>query len=126
LTIGYPSPIQITYVGNAFIDPDLTNSTWFITVTGATSSSYTGAADLLGFTEIANNLWPMIQSGNGGYAFLVGGQNAVSSYFTAAQWEQQSLGNGGSPTGDVYDNPDLGGSYEITIDDAQYGSSLAA
>jgi hypothetical protein len=124
LVVGYPSPVQITYTGNAFVDPNLSNSTWFISVMGAPSSSYAGAANLLGFTEIANNLWPTIQPGNSGYAFLVGGQNAYSSYFTAATWEQQALGSGGTPTDDVYANPTVDSSYTVSNNGNSYGSSL--
>jgi hypothetical protein len=75
-------------------------------------------------TAISNNLWPT------GATAIVNGQS-----LTPTQWEQQALGGGpgasspgpgGSPTGDVYANPSLGGTYSVTQNGQTFGSDLSA
>lgn len=102
--LNMPTPIPTgIYVANNWFDAP--GDTWsFITDSGANTSN---------ISAWSNNLEPV-----GGYAFINGAN------VTASQWEQETLGGGQTPAGDVYQDVPLGLSYSTTLNGRTFGSNL--
>jgi len=79
--------------------------------------------DLNSFSQIANNVWsvPVAVStfAQGGYFFVGSNPGNPSGWLTPAEWEATGI-----PTGDVYENVNLGATYSVEVDGFTAGSSL--
>jgi hypothetical protein len=107
---------------NLYVDPNLS--------IGDDQSSYIwdSNSDLKSFTQISDNVWGTPGSTNSwmnGGLFDVGdGQTTQAAWQTPAEWEAQKLANGGTPTGDVYENVTLGTTNSVKANGTTAGSDL--
>jgi hypothetical protein len=83
---------------------------------------------LQSFSEIKDNVWQTPASANswydGGEFYVDANPGEQQGYLTPAQWEQMTLSSGENPTGDVYENVQLGSTYSVTADGFTAGSNL--
>jgi hypothetical protein len=95
---------------NLFVDPGIQ--------TGSYSGFIKDDADMNSFAEIKDNIWsvpsgPALAQSNDFYIASNGG------WLTPAQWEAT-----GVPTGDVYENVNLGATYSVSAGGFNAGSNL--
>jgi hypothetical protein len=79
--------------------------------------------DMNSFVEIKDNVWavPASVSGwaQGGYFWDASDSSNEAGWLTPAEWEATGI-----PTGDVYENVNLGATYSVNVDGFTAGSSL--
>jgi hypothetical protein len=101
---------------NLFVDPNY--------VTGAGAGFIkTDENDMNSFAEIKDNVWSIPASVNswaqGGYFFESSDTGSQAGWLTPAEWEATGI-----PTGDVYENVNLGATYSVNVDGFTAGSYL--
>jgi hypothetical protein len=113
---------NIVFDYNLFVDPNL--------VMGDNESAYIVDTnnDLNSFSEIKDNVWGSYSSidgwNNGGVFYMNSSPQLQPGWLTPSEWEQQTLGSGETPTGDVYENVSLGSTYSVNVDGFTAGSDL--
>jgi hypothetical protein len=116
LTINNGEAQNVNVLNNLFVDP--TFQTGF-----GEGFIVDNNGDMNSFSQIANNVWsvPLAVSSfaQGGYFFVGSSPSNPSGWLTPAQWEAT-----GNPTGDVYENVNLGATYSVEVDGFTAGSSL--
>jgi hypothetical protein len=79
--------------------------------------------DLNSFVEIKDNVWSLPASVSswvqGGYFFVGSDPSSQSGWLTPAEWKATGI-----PTGDVYENVNLGATYSVNVDGFTAGSNL--
>jgi len=79
--------------------------------------------DMNSFAEIKDNVWsiPAVVGSfaQGGYFFESSDSSSQSGWLTPAEWEATGI-----PTGDVYENVNLGATYSVKVDGFTAGSDL--
>jgi PKD domain len=80
-------------------------------------------SDMKSFAEIKDNVWSLPASvssfAQGGYFFVSSNPSSQSGWLTPAEWEATGI-----PTGDVYQNVNLGATYSVKVDGFTAGSNL--
>ncbi len=115
LTINNGEAQDLYLIDNLFVDPNF--------VAGDGAFIYDSNNDLNSFAEIKDNVWSVPASSysyvQGGYFFVSSNPSSQSGWLTPAEWEATGL-----PTGDVYENVDLGATYSVSVDGFTAGSDL--
>jgi hypothetical protein len=79
--------------------------------------------DMNSFAEIKDNVWslpPSVASfAQGGYFFISANQSSQAGWLTPAEWEATGI-----PSGDVYENVNLGATYSVSAGGFTAGSDL--